>query len=73
MATTRVSISMREEVLAEARRVAGSRGLSAFIDAAVWQRLQARRIEKLETELAARHGRVPTAASRKANRTRWPR
>ena len=59
MATSKVSISLDDDVLAEARRRAGHRELSAFINEALRRQLQHDRIGKLLDEMDAEFGPVP--------------
>ncbi len=41
MATTKVSVTLEETAIARARRAAGPRGLSAYLDAALKSKLEA--------------------------------
>ena len=59
MATEKVSISIDEDVLAEARRRAGHRELSAFINEALRRQLQHDRIGEFLDEMEAKHGPIP--------------
>ena len=59
MATSKVSISLDDDVLAEARRRAGRRELSAFINEALRRQLQHDRIREFLDEMEAKHGPIP--------------
>lgn len=52
----KVSLSIDTKVLAEARRLAGKRGLSAFVSDALERQLQSQRLEELLDELEGEHG-----------------
>lgn len=67
---TKVSVSLDEEVAAEARQRVGPQRLSRFVNEAVRQRLQALRLEELEVELSREFGEVP-ADIREAISTEW--
>ncbi len=73
MVNRKLSITMDAEVVAEARRRAGPRGLSRLVNAAVRQYLQSLRLQELEEELAARHGPIPEEVRRQVAEIEWPR
>lgn len=72
MKYAKVSVTLEEEVAAELRRTVGRRGLSAFVNEAVRQRLQAARLQNLLTELEQEHGPVPAEAQERVDRLEWP-
>lgn len=59
MATEKVSLTLDREVLKEARRRIGRRGLSSYVDSALRLKLQQERLRGLLTELEAEHGPIP--------------
>ena len=59
MAVEKVSLSIDAKALAEARRLAGARGLSAFVSDALERHLQSRRIKELLDEIDEEHGPPP--------------
>jgi Arc/MetJ family transcription regulator len=59
VAVSKVSLSLDEQVLAEARARAGRRELSSYVNEAVRRRLQHDRIGELLAELDAEAGPVP--------------
>jgi len=69
---TKVSLSIDDEVLAEARRRAGRRGLSSYVSTALQRQLQSDRIGQLLEEMTVEAGPVDPAALDEA-RQRWRR
>jgi Arc/MetJ family transcription regulator len=61
MVVSKVSLSLDEEVLAEARQRAGRRELSSYVNDAVRRRLQHDRLGDLLAEMEAESGPVPEA------------
>lgn len=59
MAVSKVSLSIEEEVLAEARERAGRRELSSYVNEALRRQLQRDRLAELLTEMDAESGPVP--------------
>ena len=72
MATEKLSIAFDPAIAAEARRRAGPRGLSRFVNAAVRQYLQALRLQEFEQELAIQYGPLPDDVREKAAAVEWP-
>lgn len=59
MPTEKVSLTLSQTALDEARSRVGRRGLSEFIDEALQLRLQHDRLKKLLADLDAEYGPVP--------------
>jgi len=59
MGTEKVSLTLDERALREARSRVGRRGLSSYVDDALRQRLQRDRLIALLAELEAEHGPIP--------------
>lgn len=71
MATAKVSLTLEEELVAEAREAVGVRGLSGYVNHALRQQLQRDRLARLLAELEREHG--PIDASTLAEvRKAWP-
>lgn len=71
MATEKVSLTLDEVLLTEARGAVGSRGLSSFVNEALRQHLQRDRLVALLTELEAQHGPIDPDEMQEA-RLAWP-
>lgn len=71
MTYLKVSITLEAEVAAELDTVAGPRGRSAFVNAAVRQRLQAIRVRTLLDEIDRESGPVPEDVQRSVNALAW--
>ena len=71
MAIAKVSVSVDADLLAEARELAGRRGLSALINDALRVRLQHARVDRLLDEMDIEFGPVPTEIEEDVRRT-WP-
>lgn len=59
MAVSKVSLSIEEDVLAEARERAGRRELSAYVNEALRRQLQHDRLGDLLAEMEAESGPIP--------------
>ena len=59
MAVSKVSLSIEEEVLAEARQRAGRRELSSYVTDALRRQLQHDRLGELLVEMDAESGPIP--------------
>lgn len=70
MAVSKVSLSIDEDVLAEARGRAGRRELSSYVNEALRHRLQHDRLGDLLLEMDAESGPVPDDVMEEA-RTAW--
>jgi Arc/MetJ family transcription regulator len=69
MAVEKVSLSLDASLLAEARRLAGARALSALVNDALRVRLQHERLRALLAEMDDEFGPVPAAEIERARRT----
>jgi hypothetical protein len=67
----KVSLTLEPDVAKELRQVAGSRGLSSFVNSAVRQELQAVRLRRLLDEMAEEAGPVPPAVQRRVQAADW--
>lgn len=72
MAVSKVSLSLDETVLAEARERAGRRELSSYVNDAVRRQLQRDRLGVLLAEMDAESGPVPNALMEEARKTWRP-
>lgn len=68
MAVSKVSLSIDEDVLAEARARAGRRELSSYVNDALRRQLQRDRLAELLAEMDAESGPVPDEVMEKARR-----
>ena len=59
MAVSKVSLSIEEDVLAEARERAGRRELSAYVNEALQRQLQHDRVGELLAEMETESGPLP--------------
>ncbi|HXU34360.1 MAG TPA: hypothetical protein VN851_27620 [Thermoanaerobaculia bacterium] len=71
MATEKVSLSLEEELLAEARAVVGIRGLSGYVNRALSHQLQRDRVAALLVELDSEFGPVDSRVIEEVRRA-WP-
>jgi Arc/MetJ family transcription regulator len=71
MATEKVSLTLEEELVAEAREAAGSRGLSSYVNRALRHQLQHDRVAGLLAELEREHGPVAARVVEEVRRA-WP-
>lgn len=67
----KVSLSLDGALLAEARQVAGPRGLSALVNEALRLKLQHERLRRLLGEMDREFGPVPASEMERARRA-WP-
>ncbi len=58
MATEKVSLSLDEELVAEAREIVGARGLSGYVNLALSHQLQHDRLSGLLAEFVQEHGPI---------------
>ncbi len=70
MATEKLSLTLDEELVAEAREAAGARGLSGYVNPALRQQLQRDRLTAYLAELENEHGPVDSK-TREAVRQAW--
>lgn len=71
MGVDKVSLSLDTELLAEARELAGPRGLSSLVNDALRVRLQQVRVTRLLDEMDDEFGPVPPAIAEEVAR-QWP-
>lgn len=72
MKRTKISITLESETEVELRRVAGAGGISAFVNQAVRQQLQATRLRHLLDEMEAESGPIPEDVRREVDGLSWP-
>ena len=72
MATEKHSITIDAALAQEARRLAGPRGLSRLVNAALEQYLQAMRLRQLEQEMTAEIDPNSAEARERAAAVQWP-
>lgn len=71
MATEKVSLTLEEELVAEAREAVGIRGLSSYVNRALRHQLQRDRLAGLLAELEQEHGPIAEEVIEEARRA-WP-
>ncbi|HXO19552.1 MAG TPA: hypothetical protein VOA87_06460 [Thermoanaerobaculia bacterium] len=71
MATEKVSLTLEEELVAEAREAVGSRGLSSYVNRALSHQLQRDRLAGLLAELEEEHGPISPRTIEEVRRA-WP-
>jgi hypothetical protein len=71
MATEKVSLSLDEEAVAEAREAVGARGLSGYVNRALRHQLQRDRIGALLDELEQEYGPIEPSVMEEVRRE-WP-
>ena len=72
MTTTKVSTTLTEELVVEAKTRVGERGFSRYLDAALARQLQFDRLADLEVELEAEFGPIPDEVRRQVTDMEWP-
>lgn len=73
MSTTKISTTLDEGRLAEARARVGERGLSRYLDEALARQLQHDRLADMERNLTQQFGPVPPEVQREIDELDWPR
>ncbi len=73
MSTTKVSTTLTEERVAEAKARVGERGFSRYLDEALARQLQVDRLADLEQQLAGEFGPIPRAGQDEVDEMEWPR
>lgn len=71
MRTEKVSLTLEEELLAEAREVVGTRGLSSYVNRALRLQLQHDRLAGLLAELEQENGPIDPRVMDEVRRE-WP-
>ncbi|MHB8892528.1 MAG: CopG family transcriptional regulator [Candidatus Limnocylindrales bacterium] len=72
MSTTKVSTTLTQELVVEAKTRVGERGFSRYLDAALARQLQFDRLADLEHELEHEFGPIPADARRHVDEMEWP-
>jgi hypothetical protein len=72
MSHVKVSVTLEPDVAEELRQVAGSRGLSSFVNSAVRQQLQAVRLRRLLDDMSTEAGPISRTAHRRVQAADWP-
>jgi len=73
MRTIKVSTTLSQERVAEAKARVGERGFSRYLDEALARQLQFDRLGDLEHDLAAEFGPIPADVQREVDAEEWPR
>jgi hypothetical protein len=71
MSTTKVSTTLTEERVAEAKARVGERGFSRYLDEALARQLQFDRLADLERQLQDEFGPVPAEVQRRIDEMEW--
>lgn len=72
MRYAKISVTLEPKVAAELRQVAGRGGLSAFVNDAVRQKLQADRLRRMLDEMEAEAGPIPPEVRERVDALPWP-
>lgn len=72
MKYAKISVTLEPDVADELRAVAGAQGVSAFVNQAVRQQLQARRLQRMLDEMDEEFGPVSDAVARDVDAVEWP-
>lgn len=72
MSTAKISTTLDEQRVAEAKARVGERGFSRYLDEALARQLQHDRLADLESDLAARFGAIPPQVQREIDAQEWP-
>ena len=72
MKYAKISVTLDPKVAAELRAVAGPQGISAFINEAVRQQLQAQRLQQMLDVMDEEFGPVSEAIAREVDAVAWP-
>jgi hypothetical protein len=73
MSTTKVSTTLTEERVAEAKARVGERGFSRYLDEALARQLQFDRLADLEQQLEGEFGPIPPGVQQHVDLLQWPR
>jgi hypothetical protein len=73
MSTTKVSTTLNQKRVAEAKARVGERGFSRYLDDALARQLQLDRLTDLERELEHEFGSIPPDVQREVDEMEWPR
>ena len=72
MPSAKLSVTLEEDLVTEARRVAGARGLSGYVNQALRMQLQRDRLSTLLADLEREFGPIDPAHQDEVNRS-WPK
>ena len=72
MSTTKVSTTLTEDLVAEAKARVGERGFSRYLDSALARQLQFDRLGDLELGLEREFGPIPAEDRRRVDEMEWP-
>lgn len=72
MSTTKISTTLDERRVAEAKARVGDRGFSRYLDAALARQLQHDRLTDLETDLTNQFGAIPAEVQHEIDALEWP-
>lgn len=72
MSYARISITLDRKVADELRQTAGPRGVSAYVNEAVRQQLQAARLRKMLKEMEEEAGPIPPEVQAEVDKLEWP-
>ncbi|HEX5504700.1 MAG TPA: hypothetical protein VFW96_18935 [Thermomicrobiales bacterium] len=72
MATTKRSVTLEDDLVREAERLAGKRGFSRLLNEALRQHLQAQRLRALEAEFAGETAPLTDEERAWARSLPWP-
>jgi hypothetical protein len=73
MVKVKRSVTLDNDLLGIAQRLAGPRGLSRLLNEALRSHLQLLAVEALEAELAREHGPIPPEVQAEVSSFEWPR
>ncbi len=72
MGTTKVSVTLDADLVAEVKSRVGERGFSSYVNETLALRRQRERLEQLERDLTQEFGPIPDEARRWAESLDWP-
>ena len=72
MAMKKVSVTLDADLVAEIKTELGERGFSRYVNDTLALRMQQRRLEQLEQELAQEYGPIPDEVQREIDSHDWP-
>jgi len=72
MGYTKLSVTVEEHVAEELRTLVGRRRISAFVNDAISQRLQALRVRPLLDDREREHGPIPDSVKAEVDAIEWP-
>jgi hypothetical protein len=68
----RISITLERKIADELRQTAGPRGVSAYVNEAVRQQLQAARLRRMLKEMEQEAGPIPPEVQAEVDKLEWP-